>query len=126
MKIAYFIFRLLYVAFAMLMRFKVIDIDVTLPRPGQAKNDDSLQFYLMLLGYYFAYTLIIDLLEFIAIRWYRRHRGMPSYKQDNYIVGIRHIATMLLMLGAAAGAPPQAVISHVATTTKAQRALRRV
>lgn len=109
---AFFILRLVVLVFVLLLVFDFVglkktgelvwmpQIDYNSSNLNAYKKSDSVEvYYIIIISYLFAYTFIIEVLEWLFIRWYRRSRNIPSHKTDNYIIGIDRIGDILIFMG---------------------------
>lgn len=92
----YLLLRIALVVVYVLHELKIVQIkDEPRYRPwGQSRYD-----WLDYLGIFFAYSVALDLIRWMIVRIYRQSKRMPSYKTDNFILGVGHIFNLLLFIG---------------------------
>jgi small-conductance mechanosensitive channel len=96
----YFILLLKLAVFAVLLLIRLGEWDVS-HLYAWSKYRSSLDYYVEILASIAIFLMFLDFVQFAVTRWYRRRHGIT--RDDNFIIGVGHIYTQLLVIGLVVG-----------------------
>lgn len=83
-----------------LMRVRLGDWDVSWLYQ-HSKNRESYAYYVDALASIAVFLLFLDFVQFFTVWWYRRRHKVRN--EDNFIIGVRHVYSLLVFIGMVVG-----------------------
>lgn len=96
----YFILLLKLVIFTALVLIRLGELDVSRLYAG-SKYEDAFAYYVDALASIASFLMFLDFVQFFTTWWYRRRHKVR--KDDNFIIGVSHIYSLLLAVGVVVG-----------------------
>ncbi|MDX1912482.1 MAG: mechanosensitive ion channel [Saprospiraceae bacterium] len=96
----YFILLLKLAVFAVLLLIRLGEWDIS-HFYSWSKYRHSLDYYVEILASIAIFLMFLDFVQFAVTRWYRRRHHIT--RDDNFIIGVGHIYTQLLVIGLVVG-----------------------
>lgn len=96
----YFILLLKVVIFIALVLIRLGEWDISGLYAG-SKYRDALDYYVFAIAGIASFLMFLDFVQFTAVWWYRRRHKVRG--EDNFIIGVSHIYSLLLAVGIIVG-----------------------
>lgn len=87
--------------FYALAQIRLGEWDITAWLPGRGRLTETLAYYVDALAGVAMFLMLLDFVQFFTIWWYRRRHKIKG--DDNFIIGVSHIYSLLLVVGITVG-----------------------